>query len=81
MKNLLTSPLGCVAPYIPALRKAMIRFAHPTPFLKWGSYGADDKLDYWDLFEVEELPHAPAWDGHMPEDVTRLLSLLSDSDD
>lgn len=38
-------------------------------------------LDYWDLFEVEELPHAPAWDGHMPEDVTRLLSLLSDSDD
>ena len=44
MKNLLTSPLGCVAPYIPALRKAMIRFAHPTPFLKWGSYGADDNI-------------------------------------
>jgi hypothetical protein len=33
------------------------------------------KLEYWDLFErVPEITHAPAWDGHSPNDVIdRLL--------
>lgn len=31
--------------------------------------------DYWHWFNVKELPFAPEWDGHMPEDITRLLSL------
>lgn len=46
-----------------------------------GDFAYHYKLDDWDLFEVEELDHAPAWDGHVPEDVTRLLSLVSDADD
>ena len=25
--------------------------------------------------EFKELPNAPKWDGHMPKDITRLLSL------
>jgi hypothetical protein len=33
------------------------------------------KLDYWDLFEIEDIPKAPKWDGHQPKDVDRLLSL------
>lgn len=45
MRNRLTRRFVYLRPYIPALRKAMIRFAHPTPFLKWGSYGADDKIE------------------------------------
>ena len=31
--------------------------------------------DNWEYFNVKELELAPAWDGHVPEDVTRLLSL------
>ena len=38
-----------IAPYIPALRKAMIRFAHPTPFLKWGPYGAIGNIKSSDI--------------------------------
>lgn len=29
----------------------------------------------WDLFPVTELPFAPPYDGHTPNDVMRLLSL------
>ena len=31
---------------------------------------------YWDLFNVKELDYAPKYDGHKPEDITRLLSLI-----
>jgi len=31
--------------------------------------------DDWEKFEVDELPTAPAWDGHTSEDVIRLLDL------
>ena len=26
-------------------------------------------LEYWDMFKLPELPHAPEFDGHTPEDV------------
>ena len=31
----------------------------------------------WDKFDVKELLNAPVWDGHKPEDVDRLLSLIT----
>lgn len=33
-------------------------------------------IDNWDLFDVLELPNAPEYDGHTPDDVTRLYSLI-----
>lgn len=41
-----------------------------------GEYTYHYKAEYWDVFNVKELPLAPKWDGHQPVDVTRLLSLL-----
>ena len=41
-----------------------------------GQYTYHYKLEYWNLFHVTELKHAPEYDGHKPEDVDRLLSLL-----
>ena len=32
--------------------------------------------DYWDIFKVKELPNAPAYDGHKPEDIDRLFTLI-----
>ena len=40
-----------------------------------GSYTYHYEAKYWDLFECEELQNGKHWDGHKPEDVTRLLSL------
>ncbi len=42
-----------------------------------GSYTYHYHREYWDMFKVKELDRAPEWDGHKPEDVTRLLSLLT----
>ena len=33
---------------------------------------------YWDLFTVKELPNAPEYDGHKPEDIGRLVSMARD---
>jgi hypothetical protein len=41
-----------------------------------GHYTYHYKKEYWNLFEVTELKFAPKWDGHKPEDITRLLSLI-----
>lgn len=42
-----------------------------------GQYSYHYHVDkYWDIYEVKELEYAPEWDGHKPEDITRLLSLL-----
>lgn len=41
-----------------------------------GQYSYHYHEDFWDGFEVKELDRAPEWDGHKPEDVVRLLSLL-----
>lgn len=35
---------------------------------------------YWDMFNVKELDYAPKYDGHKPEDITRLFSLLKEGD-
>jgi hypothetical protein len=33
-------------------------------------------IDHWDKFEVAELETAPHYDGHTPNDITRLYSIL-----
>lgn len=38
-------------------------------------YSYHYELEHWELFNVKELDKAPEYDGHKPEDVTRLLSL------
>ncbi|MNE68419.1 hypothetical protein D3C80_1640800 [compost metagenome] len=43
---------------------------------KEGDYTYHYHLDNWDYFDVEELEFAPEWDGHKPEDIMRLLSLI-----
>lgn len=45
-----------------------------------GDYTYHYHKDYWDMFDVKELPKAPIWDGHEPKDVTRLLSLVANKD-
>lgn len=41
-----------------------------------GEYTYHQHMDWWDKFDVEERERAPEWDGHKPEDITRLYSLL-----
>ncbi|QJX62989.1 hypothetical protein HLK66_15875 [Niallia circulans] len=41
-----------------------------------GDYTYHYHLDEWDYFDVKELSLAPEWDGHKPEDITRLLTLI-----
>lgn len=31
---------------------------------------------YWDMFKVKELPKAPKWDGHTPNEAIRRIELL-----
>ena len=41
-----------------------------------GQYTYHYNLKYWDLFsDIKELDYAPEYDGHKPQDITRLLSL------
>ena len=42
-----------------------------------GDYSYHYHKDNWDKFDVKELENAPAWDGHIPNDIDRLLSLLA----
>jgi len=42
-----------------------------------GDYTYHYHEQYWDYFDgLKELEHAPKWDGHKPEDITRLFSLI-----
>lgn len=42
-----------------------------------GNYTYHYHIDpYWDMYNVKELDRAPEWDGHMPEDITRLFGLI-----
>jgi hypothetical protein len=41
-----------------------------------GDYTYHYHKDHWEMFNVQELDKAPEWDGHKPEDITRLLTLL-----
>jgi len=43
---------------------------------KKGDYTYHYHLDSWSLFNVKELDKALEWDGHRPEDITRLLTLV-----
>ena len=45
-----------------------------------GDYSYHYHKDYWDKFDVPELEKAPIWDGHTPDDIDRLFSLLNISD-
>ncbi|TDL40899.1 hypothetical protein EVU91_01285 [Macrococcoides bohemicum] len=33
-------------------------------------------MEYWNMYDVEELSKAPEWDGHTFEDIDRLFGLL-----
>lgn len=44
-----------------------------------GHYTYHYHKDYWELFDVKELEFAPKWDGHKPEDIDRLFSLIGNS--
>lgn len=41
-----------------------------------GQYTYHYNAEWWDVFNVRELDKAPEYDGHQPEDVIRLLSLV-----
>lgn len=41
-----------------------------------GDYTYHYHLDNWEFFDVPEVPNSPEWDGHKPEDITRLLTLV-----
>jgi hypothetical protein len=43
---------------------------------KLGNYTYHYHKEYWKLFDVKELEFAPKWDGHTPEYITRLLTLV-----
>lgn len=32
---------------------------------------------YWDMFNVRELPNAPEWDGHTPDDAIRRIQSIT----
>lgn len=41
-----------------------------------GQYSYHYDLNLWSLFDVKELDKAPQYDGHLPEDIDRLKSIL-----
>lgn len=40
-----------------------------------GQYSYHYHVNYWDIFNVEELEKAPEFDGHKPSDIYRLITL------
>lgn len=38
-------------------------------------------LEYWDLFNVKELEHAPEYDGHTPDDAIKRIESLIKNDE
>ena len=45
-------------------------------FTPEGDFTYHYHIDHWDMFDVIEINRAPEWDGHKPEDIVRLISLL-----
>ena len=41
-----------------------------------GQYSYHYHKDYWEYFNVKELENAPLWDGHKPNDILRVRSIL-----
>lgn len=46
---------------------------------RYGQYTYHYHLDNWGAFEVKELEKAPEYDGHKPEDLHRVLSLVQEN--
>jgi hypothetical protein len=44
-----------------------------TAQLPTGQVSNHYKVEYWDLFPVLDVPKAPKWDGHTPEEAARRL--------
>lgn len=42
-----------------------------------GYYTYHYDLEYWDIYDVEEVEKAPKWDGHTHEDINRLFGLIN----
>lgn len=40
-----------------------------------GQYTYHYHLEHWDMFKVKEMEFAPKYDGHLPSDITRLLTI------
>ena len=40
-----------------------------------GNYSYHYNPEYWEMFNVKELKHAPLYDGHLPSDIGRLNSI------
>lgn len=43
-----------------------------------GNYTYHYRLEFWDRFQIKELKNAPEWDGHNPNDYTRLFTLVEE---
>lgn len=41
-----------------------------------GAYGYHYEMQYWDLFDCDEIERAKPWDGYDEYDVMRLMSLV-----
>lgn len=39
-----------------------------------------DLEPYWDIFNVQELDHAPKWDGHTPDEAIKRIASLAGID-
>lgn len=46
-----------------------------------GQYTYHYALEHWDSFDVKELDYAPEYDGHQPDDISRLFSVLNRESD
>lgn len=42
-----------------------------------GQYTYHYDIQYWDFFDIKEFERAPKYDGHKPEDISRILTLLN----
>lgn len=42
-----------------------------------GAYGYHYEMQYWDLFDCDEIERAKPWDGYDESDVMRLMSLVN----
>ncbi|MEG0260545.1 MAG: hypothetical protein RR651_11790 [Lysinibacillus sp.] len=45
-----------------------------------GQYTYHYHMDKWDMYNVNEIEYAPAYDGHTPNDFTRLFSLVEEKE-
>lgn len=43
-----------------------------------GDYSYHYHINNWHYFDVKTLEKAPKWDGHMPNDIERLLTLVKE---